>query len=172
MSCSNTYLNLDEIWVRDKNGTDYVHQPGVVCTADTDAGASYKPALFCDGSNTTYYASARQKIRSAWLLVDLGQDIPMSSIQDVWINNKRATSFLADAKCFMLSWLDANNVTLQQNYFWTQKGDYVFQAGVGDTSPPSPGARCASSRMACTDILKRRRPAAVASSTSGAARGV
>ncbi len=121
-------------------GTDgtsnYARDTGVTATADSSWSATYDPSKVIDGVSTTFYSSAAgRSCTLAWLEVDLGKGIPMSSIARVSYGNSIGGNTNREGQqCFMLLWLDASGNQLQANWNKAQGFAYTYYYYPGEPS--------------------------------------
>jgi hypothetical protein len=125
------------------SGTDLSRQAGVVLTAFSFV-TGQAPSLALDGATNTYYESRGSGTTASgeWLNLDLGTDVPLSSIN--YFEHVNIASSLRDdsIRCYMVFWKDSQGKTLQINLYKTVNATYQFKAGSPDYPPtaPSPGA--------------------------------
>jgi hypothetical protein len=135
-------------------GTDLSRQSGVVLTAFSFV-TGQAPSLALDGATNTFYES-KGTVLGEWLNLDLGTDVPLSSIN--YFEHVNIASSLRDdsVRCYMVHWRDSQGKTLQINLYKTVNATYQFKAGSPDYPPtaPSPGAH------PCLDLraIKTERP--------------
>ncbi len=128
--------------MRGTDGTsNYARDTGVTATAESSWSATYNSSKVIDGVNTTFYSSGSFRGHVAWLEVDLGKDIPMSSIASVSAGNSYGgAANRAQQVCFILRWLDASGNQLQYNRNVGNQPVYYYYPGEpGFETQPSSG---------------------------------
>jgi hypothetical protein len=127
-------LHPAQVIVRGKDGTNYARDAGVTATAESTRTSTYAASKAIDGLNTTYFQSAWgisiYRGTVAWLVVDLGKDIPMASIESVSAGNSYGEApYSGMQACFILRWLDASGAQLQMNRNIGSQSVYYYYPG-------------------------------------------
>jgi hypothetical protein len=128
-----------EIRVMTTSGTNLATAAGAKLSAFSFVTGN-GPADALDGSTSTFYES-KGSVRGEWLYLDLGADVPLSSID--YFQHINIVSSLRDdsVKCYMLFWKDSTNATIQINTYRTTLADYRFKPGVADYPQAAPNPR-------------------------------
>jgi hypothetical protein len=126
--------------VLDTSGVNLAKEPSARIKGNTRLDGSHSAVKAVDGVNGTgFYSSSAGAADNQGLQLDLGHEVPVSSIAAVYYG-LRNVSDAASILCYSLLWQDAELGVLQENWFRIPADAYTFLPGAGDAPAGSPAA--------------------------------